>query len=153
MRMLDATDMKLLKALQFDPSLPVNDLARRAGVSAAVVSRRLGALQAKGIIEGWTIDLDPKALGYEVSVSLRITLDKTRRNAFDEFIQAAQAVPEIDAIQTLLGRVDVRLNVYARSLEHYQDIYRDQILGLPNVLDIEALMLVSEVKSSHELPL
>ena len=153
MRMIDPTDIKLLKALQHDADLSISDLGRRAGVSSAVATRRIAAMEKAGVIEGWTVDLDPKALGYEVSVSLRITLDKTVRSAFDEFIAAAQKVPDIDAIQTLLGRVDVRLNVLARDLEHYQQIYRDKILSLPHVLDIEALMLVSEQKTSHALPL
>jgi len=153
MRMIDPTDIKLLKALQHDADLSISDLGRRAGVSSAVATRRIAAMEKAGVIEGWTVDLDPKALGYEVSVSLRITLDKTVRSAFDEFIAAAQKVPDIDAIQTLLGRVDVRLNVLARDLEHYQQIYRDKILCLPHVLDIEALMLVSEQKTSHALPL
>ena len=153
MRMVDPTDIKLLKALQHDADLSISDLGRRAGVSSAVATRRIAAMEKAGVIEGWTVDLDPKALGYEVSVSLRITLDKTVRSAFDEFIAAAQKVPDIDAIQTLLGRVDVRLNVLARDLEHYQQIYRDKILSLPHVLDIEALMLVSEQKTSHALPL
>ena len=151
--MIDPTDTKLLKALQLDPTLSVSDLSKRAGVSPAVTARRLSALEQSGVIEGWSIDLDPKQLGYEVSVSLRITLDKTERTAFDAFIKAAQEVPEVDAIQTLLGRVDVRLNVLAKDLEDYQQIYRDKILTLPHVLDIEALMLVSEVKTSHVLPL
>ena len=151
--MVDPTDIKLLKALQHDADLSISDLGRRAGVSSAVATRRIAAMEKAGVIEGWTVDLDPKALGYEVSVSLRITLDKTVRSAFDEFIAAAQKVPDIDAIQTLLGRVDVRLNVLARDLEHYQQIYRDKILSLPHVLDIEALMLVSEQKTSHALPL
>lgn len=153
MHMHDATDIKILKALQYDAGLSASDLGRRAGVSSSVAARRVAALQNAGVIEGWTIDLDPKALGYEVSVSLRITLDKTVRTAFDAFIAAARDVSEIDAIETLLGRVDVRLNVLARDLEHYQQIYRDKILALPHVLDIEALMLVSELKTSYELPL
>jgi len=150
---MDSIDRKLLRALQLDANLSSTDLGSRAGVSAAVASRRIAALEKAGVIEGWTVDLDPRVLGYEVSVSLRVTLDKTERRAFDDFIAAARKVAEIDAVQTLLGRVDVRLNVLARDLAHYQEIYRDQILGLPHVLDIEALMLVSEVKTSHELPL
>jgi len=153
MRMVDAVDLKILKALQFDGSLSVSDLGKRSGVSAAVVTRRISAMERDGVIEGWTVDLDPKVLGYEVSVSLRITLDKTVREAFDAFIAAATKVPEIDAVQTLLGRVDVRLNVLARDLDHYQQIYRDKILALPHVLDIEALMLISDVKTTHQLPL
>jgi Lrp/AsnC family transcriptional regulator len=153
MHMTDAIDLKILKALQFDADLSVADLGKRAGVSSAVVTRRIAALEGSGVIKGWSVDLDPKALGYEVSVSLRITLDKTARRAFDEFIEAARDVSEVDAIQTLLGRVDVRLNVLARDLAHYQEIYRDKILALPHVLDIEALMLISDVKTTHELPL
>lgn len=150
---LDDIDKKILRALQENAGLSGADLGRRAGVSAAVAARRVAAMEASGVIEGWTVDLDPRALGYEVSVSLRVTLDKTERQAFDAFIAAAREVSEIDAVQTLLGRVDVRLNVLARDLAHYQEIYRDRILGLPHVLDIEALMLVSDVKTTYALPL
>ena len=62
-------------------------------------------------------------------------------------------MPEILSIQTLLGRVDVRMDVVARSLEHYQEILKTRILDLPHVADVEALMLVSEVKNDESLPL
>ena len=93
------------------------------------------------------------ALGYEVEVSLRITLDKTNPRAFDEFIVAAREVPEVIEIQTFLGRVDVRLAVIARSMTHYQAIYRDRILTLPHIADIEALMQVATIKNQQTLPL
>ena len=153
MHSLDDIDRRLLRIVQEDAGLSGSDLATRLGVSVAVAGRRLDRLEATGVIAGWRLDLDPKALGYEVSVSLRVTLDKTERRAFDEFIARAREVTEIDAVHTLLGRVDVRLNVLARDLAHYQEIYRDKILNLPHVLDIEALMLVSDVKSAPGVPL
>ena len=153
MQSLDDTDRRILRLVQEDAGLSSGELAGRVGVSAAVVARRIERLEAAGVIAGWAIDLDPRALGYEVSVSLRVTLDKTERRAFDDFIAQARDVPEIDAVHTLLGRVDVRLNILARDLEHYQEIYRDKILSLPHVLDIEALMLVSDVKSAPGVPL
>jgi len=93
------------------------------------------------------------ALGYEVEVSLRVTLDKTARTAFDDFIAEARKVAEVTTIQTLLGRVDVRLTVIARDLAHYQEIYRQRILALPHIADIEALMLVKTVKDDTSLPI
>ena len=153
MQGLDDIDRRILRHLQEDAALSASDLGQRVGVSASVASRRVEKLEQAGVVRGWTVDLDPKALGYEVSVSLRVTLEKTQPRAFDEFIAMACAVPEIDSVHTLLGRVDVRLNVLARDLEHYQDIYRDKILSLPHVLDIEALMMVSEVKSVRGVPL
>jgi len=105
------------------------------------------------VLRGSHIVIDWKALGYTVSVSLRITLDKTVSRAFDDFIAAARAVPEVIEIQTFLGRVDVRLSLIARDLPDYQRIYREQVLTLPHIADIEALMTVATVKSDESLPL
>ena len=56
-------------------------------------------------------------------------------------------------IQTFLGMVDVRLSVVARDMEHYQQIYRDSILVLPHISDIEALMHISSIKLDRRLPI
>jgi Lrp/AsnC family transcriptional regulator len=61
-------------------------------------------------------------------------------------------VPEVNEIQTFLGRVDVRLNVLARDMAHYQEIYRTRILSLPHTADIEALMLIANVLDREVLP-
>lgn len=97
--------------------------------------------------------IDWASLGYAVEVSLRVTLDKTQARAFDEFIAAARDVPEVIEIQTFLGRVDVRLNIIARDMSDYQEIYRDKILTLPHIADIEALMQVAQIKYEEALPL
>jgi len=62
-------------------------------------------------------------------------------------------VDEVIALQTFLGRVDVRLSLLARDLPHYQQLYRAEILTLPHIADIEALMTVASVKSDPVLPL
>ncbi len=109
-------------------------------------------MQAAGVIEGQEAVIDWAALGYAVEVSLRITLDKTQARAFDEFTAAARNVAEVIEIQTFLGRVDVRLSVLARDMAHYQQVYRDRILTLPHIADIEALMHIARVKRDEVLP-
>ncbi len=150
---IDDTDRRLLRQLQASETVNVADLAERAGMTAGTVSRRLERLERTGVIKGYSAEVNWQALGYAVEVSLRVTLDKTQTNAFDAFIAAARDIPEIDEIQTFLGRVDVRLNVLARDMAHYQEIYRSRILTLPHINDIEALMLVANVKNSESLPL
>ena len=132
-------------------SLP--DLAEATRLSPGRVARRLDKLKETGVIKGIRGVIDWKALGFEVEVSLRFTLDKTQRNAFDAFIAAAREIPEVIEIQTFLGKVDVRLNVIARDMTDYQRLYRDKILTLPHIADLEALMLVATVKSDERLPI
>ncbi len=150
---LDDADRRILRHHLAEPALSRAELGTRAGVTQATLSRRLDRLTAAGVIGVVQARIDWRALGYEVEVSLRFTLDKTNPRAFDEFIQAAREVPEVVAIETFLGRVDVRLNVIARDMAQYQAIYRGRILALPHIAEVDALMLIATIKDSEGLPL
>ncbi len=151
--MLDDTYRRILRQLQADPAAGAAQLADRAGLNAATCWRRLEKLRANGVIKGTRAVIDWRVLGYEVEVSLRITLDKTAPRAFDEFLAAARKLPDVLEIQTFLGQVDVRLGLIARDMAHYQAIYRDRVLTLPHIVDIEALMHIAKVKSDEALPI
>lgn len=150
--MLDDLDRRILRHMQADPAQSIPDLAERLGLTPARLSRRLDKLREGGVILGQRAVIDWRALGYEVEVSLRVTLDKTNPRAFDEFIDGARHIPEVLEIQTFLGQVDVRLSIIARDMPHYQQIYRAAILNLPHIADIEALMHVARLKSDEVLP-
>lgn len=150
---IDDTDRRILRQLLAEPGLATAELAERAGVTAATCWRRLEKLTEAGVLKGQHAVIDWRALGWAVEVSLRFTLDKTNPRAFDEFLDAAREVPEVIEIQTFLGRVDIRLNVIARDMGHYQEVYRDRILTLPHIADIESLMLVSTIKETRSLAL
>ncbi len=150
--MLDDIDRRIIRHFQADPSLSTAELAERCRISHGVCWRRIEKMQTSGVIEGQEAVVDWTALGYAVEVSLRITLDKTQPRAFDEFTAAARKVAEVIEIQTFLGRVDVRLSVLARDMPHYQQVYRDRILTLPHIADIEALMHIARVKQDEALP-
>ncbi|MEM7724646.1 MAG: Lrp/AsnC family transcriptional regulator [Pseudomonadota bacterium] len=151
--MLDDRDRRLLRHLQADPQQSTAALAEAARLPLATCYKRLEKLQEAGILKGQSVEINWPALGYAVEVSLRITLDKTNPRAFDEFLAAARDVPEVTELQTFLGRVDVRLKVIAKTMAHYQDIYRTRLLTLPHIADIEALMQVATIKNQQTLPL
>ncbi|RPE71066.1 AsnC family transcriptional regulator [Pacificibacter maritimus] len=149
---IDDTDRRILRQLQADPEEAVTILAARANVTAATFARRVEKMRENGVILAIRDEINWRALGYTVEVSLRFTLDKTEPRAFDQFIEAARGVPEVISIGTFLGQVDVRLLVIARDMADYQRIYRDKILTLPHISDIEALMHVAQVKDRQEVP-
>ena len=151
--MLDDTDRRIIRHLQNAPAASIAELAEAARLSHGVAARRLARLRDRGVLRGQQAVIDWSALGYTANVSLRIRLEKSNPRAFDEFLAAAREVPEVLEIQTFLGRVDVRLVVIARDMAHYQMIYRDRILTLPHIAEIEALMQVAEIKMDARLPL
>jgi Lrp/AsnC family transcriptional regulator len=151
--MLDDLDRRILRYLQAEPEMPLADLAESAATTPSVASRRLSRMRSDGTIVSKTVVIDWAALGYEVEVSLRVTLDKTQPRAFDAFIDAARDVPEVIEIQTFLGRVDVRLSIVARDMSNYQQVYRDRILTLPHIAEVEALMHVARIKTNAGVPI
>ena len=150
---VDETDRRILRHYLAEPGLARAVLAERAGVTTATLWRRLERMLAAGVIGVPRAVVDWRRLGFEVEVSLRFTLDKTNPRAFDEFIAAARLVPEVVGIETFLGRVDVRLNVIARDMAQYQEVYRARILALPHIAEVDALMLIATIKESEGLPL
>ncbi|MEL6585772.1 MAG: Lrp/AsnC family transcriptional regulator [Pseudomonadota bacterium] len=151
--MLEEIDRRLLRHWLAQPEMSSADLSVILGIPTARVSRRIEKLREAGILQGVHGVIDWRALGYAVEVSLRVQLDKTVPGVFDAFLAAARDVPEVTEIQTFLGRVDVRLTVIAKDMSHWQRLYRDRVLTLPHIAEIEALMQVATVKTDQALPL
>ncbi len=151
--MIDEQDRRILRFWQHEPDMSRRALADAVGISQAKLNRRIAKLQDEGVVKRLQAQIDWQAFGYAVRVFLRITLDKTAPNAWGEFLSQAKEIPEIVVIETLVGRVDIRMDVMARDLAHYQEIYVEKILALPHIADIESLLLVSEIKNTAQLPL
>ena len=150
---IDDIDRRILRQYQADPTLGAAALAERAGLTRAACWRRLERLREAGVIRGLRAAIDWATLGYAVEVSLRITLDKSVPNAFDIVQARAREIPEVIEMQTFLGRVDLRLSVLARDMADWQRIYRERILTLPHIAEIEPLMRVATIKEDARLPL
>ncbi|MGH8780702.1 Lrp/AsnC family transcriptional regulator [Paraburkholderia sp.] len=69
---LDETDRALLAALAEDARQPVSELAKRVGLSAPSTAERVRRLEAQGVIERFTVQLDPRALGYTLQAIVRV---------------------------------------------------------------------------------
>ena len=71
---LDRIDQRILQDLQENGRISNVDLARRAGISAPPCLRRVRALERAGYLRGYHADLEPKALGFNVTVFAQVGL-------------------------------------------------------------------------------
>ncbi|WP_428697556.1 Lrp/AsnC family transcriptional regulator [Stappia sp.] len=70
--MIDDIDRRIVEALIEDARMSLKELAGRVGLSSPGVSERIRRLQERGVIRGFTVDVDPKALGYGLQAIIRI---------------------------------------------------------------------------------
>jgi Lrp/AsnC family transcriptional regulator, leucine-responsive regulatory protein len=69
---LDAVDIGILTALGRDARVSTSDLARSAHMSAPSIADRVRRLEAAGVIRGYSVEVDPAALGFTLSALIRI---------------------------------------------------------------------------------
>jgi Lrp/AsnC family leucine-responsive transcriptional regulator len=69
---IDAVDAQVLNALSANARISVAELARLVGLSAPSVSERIKRLEEAGVIEGYSVRINPAALGLPISAWLRI---------------------------------------------------------------------------------
>ncbi len=98
---IDRTDLALLRTLQRQGRTKRNELAEEVGLSLPAVSERMRKLEERGVLEGIQAKLDPKLMGLDVAVFITVTVQSSSN--YPEFLQAAQAHPEILEIHAITG--------------------------------------------------
>lgn len=95
---LDETDTKILDALIRDGRMSLKDLAKRAGLSSPGVSERIRRLQERGVILGFSAEIEPKALGYSLQAIVRIRPLPGKLHIVQQLIQEIPEFCECDKV-------------------------------------------------------
>lgn len=95
---IDRIDTKLLDALVGDARISIAELARLVGLSPPSVSERIKRLEEARVIEGYTVKIDPKALGLPLAAWLRIRPIPGQLRMVTEILQGLPNIVECDRI-------------------------------------------------------
>jgi Lrp/AsnC family leucine-responsive transcriptional regulator len=108
---LDPIDARILAALNVDARASMSDLGRMVGMSAPSVSERVRRLESAGVIRGFTLDVDTRALGYQIRALVRIRPLPGKLHLVERMIQDTPQFVECDKItgdDPFLARLVVR---------------------------------------------
>ena len=121
----DDKNIDLLGLLQSDPRMPISELSRRVGLSAPAVKERVTRLEEAGIIAGYRLDLNPKAMGFPVTAFVRI---RPMPGQLPKIIALAQSMPEVSECHRITGEDCFILKVHLDALENL-DLVLDRFLA------------------------
>ena len=87
---LDQLDMRLLHLLMEDSKIPYAELARQLNLSRAAVTKRVNALVEKGVIERFTVYINPRKIRLDITILFElITTPNHVKEIMDEAIENA----------------------------------------------------------------
>lgn len=150
---LDARDLQIVRALQDDGRLSNLDLAQRVNLSPSPCLRRVRLLEEAGVIRGYSADVDPRALGLNVTAFIRITLTRHDRDAVARFESRVRDIDEILDCHLLTGEADYLLRVMVPDLDAYEGFVRNRLHAIPGIASITTSLVYGTVKSSRVFPL
>jgi Lrp/AsnC family leucine-responsive transcriptional regulator len=95
---MDSVDAAILDRLANDARISVAELARLVGLSAPSVSERIKRLEEAGVIGGYTVTVDPAALGLPLAAWLRVRPIPGRLERVADILRRLPEVVECDRI-------------------------------------------------------
>ena len=97
-------EQQLLRLLQENSRRTVSDLANELGLSRATVQQTMERLELKGVIQGYTIKINPHYQQQQVSAYIMISVIP-RKTA--DIVRQIYKVPQLDMLCTISGQYDL----------------------------------------------
>jgi DNA-binding Lrp family transcriptional regulator len=148
-RGIDRLDARLLEAVAEAPRAGVMELARRLKVARGTVQARLEKLQRRGIVTGFSPDIDLRALGYDVLAFVTLEIAQGR---LVDVVEHLGGIPEVLEVHATTGPGDLHARVVARTNEHLQQVI-GEILAVSGISRTTTQIALTEQLRFRVLPL
>ena len=148
---LDEVDRQILAELQAVGRMTNVELARRVGLSAPPCLRRGRRLEEERIIRGYHADLDPVALGYEITFFALVGLESQKATVLAAFEADVQRWPEVRECHMIRGGGDFLLRLVARDTAH-ENALTSRLTDAPEVARVQTLQTIRTAKDERGVP-
>jgi len=146
---LSDTDARLLAILQADGRRSYADLGTDLGMAGPSAHERVKKLEARGVIRGYSADVNPSALGLGVLAFTWVTQAPGTVSA--DLMPAFEAIPEIEECHHITGEADYLLKIRAADMEHLGRVVR-QVQTTEHVFATETDVVFSTGFEGRPLP-
>jgi len=146
---LDATDARILLALDEEPDATTLSLSRTLGIARNTVHARLRKLAERELLGRPSQRVSPASLGYSLTAFLRLSISQSSTNSTFE---ALARIPEITEVLAITGDGDLQARVVARDPAHLY-LITTAILDIDGVTRSSTALAMAEIIPARMGPL
>lgn len=151
--MIDATDIIILKNLQKDGRLTYRELSEKINLSVTPIHERVKRLEKEGYISKYVAILSREKLEKGLTVYCQVTLIKQTKEVSSIFNIAIKKLPEVLECNFVSGSFDYLLKIITPDMDSYHKFHQEELSTIEGVSLINSIFVMSEVKSTTELPI
>ena len=150
---LDEIDLRLLRCLQEDASISMDELAGRANLSRNACWRRVKRMEERGAIRGRVALVDPEKLGVGTLVLANVKLSAHGRANLEKFIESIKRLPNVLECFILMGEQDFFLKIAVRDIYEYERFFFKELSAIEGVAEVKSSMTLSQIKNETAYPI
>ena len=144
---LDETDQKILRLIQLDATLPLEEIARQIGSTKSPVWNRIKKLKAAGVIDRAVAILNAQKIGLTETFFISIRTDQHTSDWLSRFTEIVTEMPEILECHRLAGDVDYILKVRVASTRDF-DLFYKRFIGRINLFNVTSSLSMEVIKET-----
>lgn len=129
----DKLDRAILSVLREDSRKTLQQIGEVVGLSPTSCWTRIKKLEASGVIQRYTVDLDPVKLGYHDFVIVQLTLESHTDETLYEFGRVLATIPEIQEAYLVSGDYDYYIRIAVRDTRDYERLLREKLYKIPGI--------------------
>ena len=150
---IDAASLKILRELQQNCRISINELAEKIGMSATPCWRRQKELEEKGYIVRHAAIIERRKVGLSLCCLLHISLTRHAEGVVDTFENAMKVRPEVMECYEVTGTADYLVKIVVADMDAYHDFLHNVLVKLPGISQINTSVALREVKYETALPI
>lgn len=148
--MLDSTDIQILNILQENGKITNAELARQIGMAPSGVLERVKKLEQKGIINGYEVRLNPKALGISLSTFIQIMTSDAVGSS--EIGKQMAKIDEVQEVHWTAGEYNYLVKARVSSTDTLALLMK-KFGEIPGVRDSRTTLVLDTLKETQALSL
>ncbi len=141
---MDRTDLKILQCLKKNARQKASAISEEINLSVSAVTERIKRMEQSGVIRSYTVILDQKQLGNDVTALMEVSLEHPRY--FDEFAKMIEETPNIVSCYYMTGDFDFMLKILTNSSDNLELIHR-KIKSMDGVQGTKTHFVLKSVKT------
>lgn len=145
---VDKFDVGILKVLQGDARASLQDISKRVGLSPTPCWNRIRKMEADGVIQGYTVRIDPAAIGFSETVIVQVTLESHTDETLYDFGKALEQIPEVLEAYLVSGDYDYYIRIAVKDTRDYERLLRERLYRIPGIRHSKSSFVLRTLKES-----
>lgn len=145
---LDKYDVAILGVLREDARASLQDISARVGLSTTPCWNRIKKMETDGVIQGYTVRLDPAAIGFSETVIVQVTLDSHSEETLAAFGRELEAIPEVLEAYLVSGDYDYYVRIAVKDTRDYERLLRERLYRVPGIRHSRSSFVLRVLKNS-----